>query len=54
MFEVTANDVSERLKDQVGSGKAVRLRGRLYKKPSGKAKRKVPTSMPLEILEILN
>jgi hypothetical protein len=54
MFEVKANDLSERLKDQIGSGKAVRLRGLLYKKPAGKAKRKAPTSMPLEVLEILS
>jgi hypothetical protein len=53
-FEVEANDLSKKLTDLVGSGKAVRLRGLLYKKPGGKAKRKPPTSMPLEILEILN
>jgi hypothetical protein len=54
MFEVKANGLSEKLKDQMGRGKAVRLRGLLYKKPRGKATRKAPTSMPLEILEVLN
>ena len=54
IFDVKTNDLSEKLRDQVGSGKAVRLRGLLYKKPAGKANRKAPTSMPLEILEVLN
>jgi hypothetical protein len=54
VFEVKANDLSEKLKVGLGSGKTLRLRGLLYKKTSGKAKRKAPTVMPLEILEILN
>lgn len=54
MFEVKPNDVSQKLKEQIGSGKALKLRGLLYRKTNGKAGRKPPASMPLEILEVLN
>lgn len=49
-FEVKPNSVSETLKDRAGT---VRVRGLLYEKPRGKAKRKVPAIGPLEILEVL-
>jgi hypothetical protein len=52
-WDVKANQISRKLADQIGSGKVVRLRGLLYEKPPGKAKRKPPGSMPLEILEVL-
>ena len=54
VFGVKPNDVSQKLKDQIGSGKVLKLRGLLYRKTSGKAGRKPPASMPLEILEVLN
>jgi hypothetical protein len=54
VFEVKPNDVSQRLKDQMGSGKVLKLRGLLYRKTNGKAVRKPPASMALEILEVLN
>jgi len=50
-FEVKPNSVSETLKDH--AGKVLRVRGLLYEKPPGKAKRKGPAIGPLEILEVL-
>ena len=52
-FEVAANAVSDKLGDLIGSGKPVKLRGLLYKKPPGRSKTKIPASLPLEILEVL-
>lgn len=54
VFEVKSNAVSEKLSDQIGSGKTVKLRGLLYKKPPGKGKKQIPATLPLEIMEILN
>jgi len=54
VFTVRPNDVSQKLKDQIGSGKSLKLRGLLYRKTNQKAGRKPPASMPLEILEVLN
>lgn len=54
VFQVNPNDISEKLVDPSGAARPVRLRGLLYRKPPGKAKRKAPVSMPLEILEVLN
>ena len=53
-FEVKANEVSRKLESQIGPGKVFRVRGLLYRKPKGKPVRKPPTSMPLEILEVLH
>ena len=53
-FAVKPNDASQKLKDQVESGRKVRLRGLLYRKTRGKALHKPPASMPLEILQVLN
>ena len=49
-FEVKPNSMSETLKEHAGQ---VRVRGLLYEKPPGKAKRKAPAIGPLEILEVL-
>lgn len=54
MFTVTANEISEGFKDQIGSGRPLRLRGLLYRKTKKNAERKPPASMPLEILEVLH
>ena len=53
VFDVKPNEVSEKLKNQIGPGNTVRLRGLLYKKSPGKPKRKPPVAMSLEILEVL-
>ena len=53
-FEVRPNDISQKLKDEIGSGKTLKVRGLLYRKPKGKAGRKPPFSMPLEILEVID
>jgi hypothetical protein len=53
-FEVKPNGLSQKLKDRVGSGKPLKLRGLLYKKTSGKMGRRVAPGLPLEILEVLN
>ena len=50
-FAVRANSVSEKLKDRADN--TLRVRGLLYQKPPGKAKRTVPALGPLEILEVL-
>lgn len=54
VFEVKPNAISQKLEEGIAPGKTIRLRGLLYRKPAGKAKRKVPASLPLEILELLN
>jgi hypothetical protein len=54
VFEVKPNDVSLKLKDRVGPGKPLRLRGLLYRKTNGVSARNLPASMPIEILEVLN
>ena len=54
MFAVKPNDISQKLQDQIRSGKPLKLRGLLYTKTKGKAERKPPASLPLEILEVLN
>lgn len=54
VFEITANALSEKLDDRIGSGKTVKLRGLLYKKLPGKRPKQIPASLPLEILEVLN
>jgi hypothetical protein len=54
VFEVKPNVISEQWMRQAGSGKNIKLRGLLYKKPSGRVKRKAPETFPLEILEVLN
>ena len=53
-FEIKSNALSEKLKDEIDSGKTVRLRGLLYKKQAGRGKKQIPASLPLEILEVLN
>jgi hypothetical protein len=53
-FEVKPNELSEKLKDQAGSGKPLSIRGAVYRKPPGKTKRRLPASFPLEILEVLH
>jgi len=53
VFEVKANEISQRLENQSGPEKPIRLRGLLYRKAKGKSMRKPPVSMPLEILEVL-
>ena len=53
-FPVRPNDVSRRLEGQVGHSKTIKVRGLLYRKSKGKAGRKPPAAMPLEILEVLN
>ena len=54
VFAVKPNDVSQKLKDQIESGKTLKLRGLLYRKMNAKTGRKPPASMPLEVLEVLN
>ena len=51
-FMVKPNEASQKLKDQIGSGRPVKLRGLLYRKTSKNAERKPPASMPLEVLEV--
>ena len=53
-FEVRPNGISQKLKDEIGSGKTLKVRGLLYRKPNGKTARKPPVSMPLEILEVID
>jgi hypothetical protein len=53
-FTVKPNGISEGLKDGVGSGRTVKVRGLLYRKTKKNAERKPPASMPLEILEVLH
>jgi hypothetical protein len=54
MFAVKPSDISQKLQDQIGSGKPLKLRGLLYTKTKGKTERRPPTSMSLEILKVLN
>jgi len=54
VFEVKPNAISRKLGEGMSPGKTIRLRGLVYRKPAGKAKRKVPASWPLQILEVLN
>ena len=53
-FTVRPNEISESLKDQIGAGGPLKLRGLLYRKTKKNAERKPPASMPLEILEVLH
>ena len=53
-FTVQPNGILESLKDQIGSGRPLKLRGLLYRKTKKNAGRKPPASMPLEILEVLH
>ena len=53
-FAVKPNEISETLKDAFDSGKTLKVRGLLYRKPKRKVPRKPPVSMPLEILEAIN
>jgi hypothetical protein len=53
-FAVKPTQISETLKDALDSGKTLKLRGLLYRKPKGKVPRKPLVSMPLEILEVIN
>ena len=53
-FDVKPNDLSQKLKDRIGLGKPIKLRGLLYRKANGKTGRKLPASIPMEILEVLN
>ena len=53
-FEVKSNEVAQITASQVGFGKTLRIRGLLYRKAKGKSLRRPPTSMPLEILEVLH
>ncbi len=52
-FDVTPNEMSQKLAPQADSGKAITLRGRLYQKPSGKQKQKVEGPLKLEILDVI-
>ncbi len=54
VFDVRPGALLDKLNEEIGSGRIVRLRGLLYKKPPGRAKRKLPEALPLEILEVLN
>jgi len=54
VFDIKPNELSQKLRDRVGSGRPIKLRGLIYKKASGKTVRKVPASLPMEILEVLN
>ncbi len=51
IFDLTPSPISERLRP-TGPGALVKLRGRLFKKPPGRAKRRMPDLTHLEILEV--
>ena len=54
-FDVVPQTVPESLKGTVTAGGPVTLRGRLFKKPPGRAKKsKAPPPLRLEVLEVLN
>lgn len=53
-FEVVPQTVPESLKKSAAAGAPVRLRGRLFKKPSGRAKKpKSPPPLRMEVLDVL-
>ena len=53
VFEVKAGDVERTIENLAGTETRVTLRGRLYRKPSGKQKPKFDAPLRLEILEVL-
>ncbi len=53
IFPIVPNQLSRDLESLAGSSKEVTVRGRLYKKPSGKQKARSGEPLRLEILEVL-
>lgn len=49
-FELVPNELSNGLGSLAGTPTRVTVRGQLYKKPAGKKKKKVDTSIPLKLL----
>ena len=49
-FAIAPNELSKELESLADSPAAVTLRGQLYKKPQGKKKPKLDTSVPLKLL----
>lgn len=53
VFEVSPNEMSEKIKGPKGQSVPATLRARLYKKPPRKQQPKAPSPLRVEILEIL-
>ena len=49
-FEMASNELSKELEQLADPANPVTVRGRLYKKPEGKKKPKLDTSVPLKLL----
>jgi len=51
-FPIAPGPKSKELESLADSGQEVRLRGRLYQKPTGKSKAKPKAPLPFELLEV--